>query len=668
MTTQMQNGQVDDFQMQLQALEGDIARLCQENCPLDQFYRDFLDRIIRLLGDGGAIWESDKAGGFALRSHMNLNKAGLQPDGPQNSINIFALNKVVGSQQGIILPPNNASNIHDGGLADQVENNSNHTLLYLPIIVESKVEAVFLLISPEGVDARAITGLSGYLVNLCNQAAVFILRFCLLDQNSQIQRADRLREFVSSLHSSLDTRRACYALANFSQELLGVYRCMAGVYNSRGKFRMDSVSGLESVAVKSSFIKSIAEISKEVCKTGKVLLIDNPSAAVNVDLDGGDDLVTAARLYMLQAGSSVMGIFPIICEEHVVGALVVEKVIEEPFGKNQRQQIDGLLVEAGRAFTNCLSYRDMPLSLAGRALGSLRDKLYRMPQVKRAIWIMLLMVLLVLPFIVPKKVKVMGNAEVVPTASEFVYAREMGIVEEVPLLGKEGRLVMKGEVLASLDKQDIESDIARVGGLIAEVKVKQGAAIGEANPTLIKQYGYSLAALEAELKKYKLAEARCDIVSPISGRIITRESEIRQLKLMPVTQGQLLLEVVPENPKWEFIVKVPEDEAGPLLAAHKETLENGETLTARIKLKSYPKLTLESKVLGISHRAYVETTGEQKYRNVISVRVALPENIDDFPIDLRKGLEGNVAIECGQRSLFYVVTREFSDFLRISLF
>ncbi len=668
MATQMQNGQTNDFQVQLQALEGEIAGLCQESNPLDKFYREFLDKIIRLLGEGGAILQADNADGFTLKAHINLDKAGVQPDGPQAQLNSYALGKVVESQQGVVLPPNNASNLHDGGLAGQVENNSAHTLMYLPIILESKVVAVFLLISPEGVDARAITGLSGFLGNLCNQAGFFILRSRLLDQSNQITRSDRLREYVSSVHCSLDTRRACYALANFSQELLGVYRCMAGAYNSRGKFRMDSVSGLESVAVKSSFIAGISAVAKEVCKTGKVLLIDNPNAATTDEgLDDGDELITAARLYMLQAGSTLMGIFPIKCEDNVVGALVVEKAVEEPFDQIQRQQIESMLVEAGRAFTNCLSYRDMPLSLAGRALGSLRDKLCRMPQIKRAIWVSLVIMLLVLPFIVPKKLKVMGNAEVIPTASAYIYASEVGIIEDVPLLKKDGRSVKKGESLALMDMQIIESEIARVTGLINEAGTMKQAAIDHGNSTMIDQYEFTLNALDAELAKYKTQKSHYEIKSPIDGKVITRESEIRQLLYKPVSQGQLLLEVVPEDPKWEFIVNVPEDEAGPMLEAYK-ALEDGESLTAKIKLKSYPKLTLSSKVLGISQRAHVETTGDQKYRNVISVRVAQPEDIDDYQIDLRKGLEGNVAIECGQRSLIYVVTREFVDFLRISFF
>jgi hypothetical protein len=60
-------------------------------------------------------------------------------------------------------------------------------------------------------------------------------------------------------------------------------------------------------------------------------------------------------------------------------------------------------------------------------------------------------------------------------------------------------------------------------------------------------------------------------------------------------------------------------------------------------------------------------TGQQKYRNVIEVRVSEPESLRD-DIEPRQGMEGKVAIECGKRSVFYAVTHEFADFVRVSMF
>jgi hypothetical protein len=134
----------------------------------------------------------------------------------------------------------------------------------------------------------------------------------------------------------------------------------------------------------------------------------------------------------------------------------------------------------------------------------------------------------------------------------------------------------------------------------------------------------------------------------------------------PVLRGDAIVEVVPAAKPWQLTVNVPEDEAGELLKAYRK-LEAGERLKARVLLKAYPDEILESEVISVAKKAYVETTGEQKYRNVIEVRVAEPGDMRR-KVDLRKGLHGKVAIECGRRSLYYAMTHEFIDFLRVSLF
>ena len=140
------------------------------------------------------------------------------------------------------------------------------------------------------------------------------------------------------------------------------------------------------------------------------------------------------------------------------------------------------------------------------------------------------------------------------------------------------------------------------------------------------------------------------------------------LSNLPVNEGvgEVILEVVPDDTAWEFTVNVPEDEAGQLLRAY-GALQSGEVLSARIILFGYPNVTFEASVLSVAPRAHVETTGEQKYRNVIEVRVAEPPGFRQ-KVEPRQGMEGKVAVECGRRSFFYAVTHEFVDFLRVSLF
>ena len=655
--------QLKAFQERLMGLGQEIDRLGNTEVGIEGYFRTFLERTISVLGIGGGIWQVSPAGELVRICHMNLSESGLDEEGGQMALLSGAIEKIMQTAGPVVLPGKGASNVFDGGMGEAGVNESPNTLLFVPVISSRKVGAVLLLISPPQVDPRAVRGYLGFLMGLCEKAGVFLQQNQILVLDEQLQRARRIREFISSAHSSLDPKRTCYALANYGQELLGVYRCMAGTYNSRGKFRMESVSGLESVAVKSSFVRGISEVAREVCRNDKVLQVDQPEAA-QMSADDEDDLVTAARVYMLQAGSLVLGVFPIHSEDRVVGAFVVEKAKDEPIDQEQRRQIESLLTEVGGALAHSMQYRNLPFSPLVRGMGALRDKVYRMNWPRKVIWGVILAIILLSPVLVPMQVKVVGTAELVPIEARFAYVGQDGIIEELAELPAD-RMVQKGDVLGTLDTQKIDSAINNISSKIATMNLQKAEEI-QKDPSLEQRYEFELSALKAELKMYELQKQDHQIIAPIDGMVITRDDVMRQLLARPVRRGEPILKIVPNNTPWQLTVNVPEDKAGELLKAYQK-LAKGETLKARVILNAYPQVKFESEVIAIARRAFVQESGEQKYRNVIEVRVAEPKDFREV-VDPREGLKGKVAIECGERPLYYAVTHEFVDFMRVSFF
>jgi len=654
--------QMNAFQKQLAALEEEISRLSASNTSTEGFFRLFLEQTVAVLGVGGGIWQIKADNQWESVCHMNLQTAGIEEQGPQSQLLISSVGRVIETAAPVVLPGNQASNVYDGGLGEAATNKSVHSLLFVPIVVSEKVAALIVLISPEDVDPRAVRGYLGFVMGLCEKAGAFLQNKRIAELEAQLGRGDRVRQYVSALHSSLDPRRTCYALANYGQELLGVYRCMAGTFNSRGKFRMESVSGLESVAVKSNFIKSISQIARKVCRNDNILLVDNPEAAHSAD-EADDSLITAARLYMLGADSTILGVFPIRWEKQVVGALVVEKAKEEPIDQAQRQQIEALLVEAGSALSHSLTYRNLPLSLLTRPIGAIRDRIYRLDWMRRAVWAAILLLVFALPFLITKQVKVIGTAELVPVEARIAYTPRDGVIDSVSI--PEDRQVKAGQVLASLDTKLIDSEIDRLNNEIAQNDLLLSEEIHKNGRTPVAAvYESGLEALRAELRKNRLEREKYQITSAVDGRVITTDSVLRQLLSRPVSRGEALIEIVPADSEWQLSVNIPEDEAGALLKAYDDP-KRVKPLQAKVILNAYPDMKLWTKVLSVAPRAYVLSSGEQKYRNVIEVRVALSPDFKENP---RQGMKGKVAIMCGRRSFFYVVTHEFVDFLRINLF
>jgi len=368
---------------------------------------------------------------------------------------------------------------------------------------------------------------------------------------------------------------------------------------------------------------------------------------------------------MLQAESKYMGVFPIKGPDGVVGALVVEKSTEEPIEQAERKQIEALLVEGGSAISNSLAYRHLPFAPLLRLAAAARDGLYRMSRLRRLVWIAAAVLVVMLPFVLTKQVKVVGTAELVPVAARTVYVQHEGVVETV--LAAEKQVVAAGELLGRLDTRRLDSDIDGVQSQISGTQIELDREVSQrGESSLAKQLRSTKRQLVAHLETLQAEREQCEIRSPVAGMVITPDSALRQLLGRPVEAGEALLEVVPTDTDWELIVEVPEDEAGDLLRAY-DDLDEGETLAALVILNVAPELKLPARVLSISPRAHVMETGPRTYRNVIRVQVSEPEGLGEG-IEPRQGMEGMAAIECGRRHLFYVVTHEFADFVRISMF
>ena len=655
--------QAKAYQEKLSLLSQDIANLSESDLSNSDFFRYFLEKIVAVLGIGGSVW-SLKDNNLTCMCHLNQAPAGIDEGGQQFNLHGKALLKVFESGQSIILPAYGSSDLFDGGMGQDAVNNSAYTLLYTPIQISGETNSVFTLVSPEGIDPRAVRGFSNLIASFCEKAGFFLIRNMLKEQQNYTDKTDRLRHFTSALHCELDLRRCCYAMANYSQEILGVYRCTAGTYSHSGKFRVHSVSGLESVAVKSSMLKDLEIICREVCKNNKPLIVDNPHAAMKAETAGDDDLVTASRMYMIQADSLMIGVFPIKSPEgFVVGALVVEKAVEEEFNRNQLQQIDALMAEAGIAIRNCQKYRDLPLQAPMRGLAAVRDKYFRTPKVKRYTWTVILLIIVILPFIIHTATKVTGNSELIAENTNYLYAQTDGIIASIDIPAD--RLVKAGDELARFDTRVIETELTRVASRIDEADIALRLARSKGQAEEARRLELSAQAMKAEQAKYQYLLDNHIIKAPIDGIVTTRQTEIRELINKRVSAGDLVLEIIPAEPKWEFQVHIPEDDAGNLLKAWHQ-LDKGQTLKARIMMKAYPDKIFETEVINLATKAHVETTGQQKYRNVVTVTVKQPEELKDY--ELRQGMEGKAAIECGKKSLFYNLTHEFADFIRINTF
>jgi hypothetical protein len=162
--------------------------------------------------------------------------------------------------------------------------------------------------------------------------------------------------------------------------------------------------------------------------------------------------------------------------------------------------------------------------------------------------------------------------------------------------------------------------------------------------------------LENQLAIARRFRDELNVSSPLTGVVLTWNPH-QLLDDRPVKQGQLLLTVADPSGPWILELRVPDREAGHVLAGRKR---NQSDLPVTFLLASDPAVT---------HRGHLErlavATDPAGGRPAVDAVVAID---DSLPTDARAGTHVVARIHCGRRSIGYVWLHDLIDFVRTSLF
>ena len=212
---------------------------------------------------------------------------------------------------------------------------------------------------------------------------------------------------------------------------------------------------------------------------------------------------------------------------------------------------------------------------------------------------------------------------------------------------KPGDVVVKGQVLLTLDRKDLllqEADLtAEAQSCLREI---QKAQAGE-DLAAIRINSAKLEQTTAKLNttRYRLEQA---VLRNDFGRAVVVEGDLEQKKGSPVHQGEELLKIARiENIYAE--INVEESELRNVLNVS----------TGRIALKSRPSETFPVKIERINPSAIIKDK-----ENVFLVRARFPSGTPEW---FRPGMAGVAKIDAGHRTLWWIVSHKTIDFLRLKL-
>ena len=502
-------------------------------------------------------------------------------------------------------------------------------------------------------------------------------------------RRENLDRFVDRVHQSYDLRRVGYAIANEGKELIECDRVSLVVRRGR-RCRVLAVSGVQKPDRRSPTVQSIQRLAKAKIRESEPLWL-TPD-------DAGQSRSPVNR-YFAESNARHVGLLPLTSpadgkrKPERIGTLLVEVFDENETVKSglMASRANWLVRHSSNALSNAIHVNRLPMLSLSRWLDRNVTRGRRIPWL--AIFTALLLAGLWYAAWLPTDFRIDARGELVPVNRELVFAPRAGTVIEFPLLADrgvpddsnnaertdgqtqnntQGTRVDAGDVLVQMENADLDYELTTLlgeqstidkqldtiaksigqfgGARDAESRRRYDELTTQAAELKVKQ-----ASISRRIRLVKRERERLAVRASIDGQILTWDV-VKDLKLRPVQQGDLLLEIVDLDGPWELDLYVRDRHIGYVKNAENDA-------DAALKISFFHRSNPEEKYSGEVKSMSMSTEVYPEYGSAVRLvgKIDQLEELREF----RPGTTIVAKIDCGKKPLAYVIAYDLIHTIRM---
>lgn len=440
---------------------------------------------------------------------------------------------------------------------------------------------------------------------------------------------------------------ACMELANTLAGEFSCERVSVGLKHGFGS-KIQAVSQLSDFDRRRHLMRAIEGAMTEAADQGISLSlpVDTESDLSEVGIQSA---TTASSMPVLNAHNSLQSLngnlaiytMLLVSNGSVVGAAVLEREIEKPFGRLVQERCSHLLRDIGPILD--LKARS-ERSIAGTLRDSLRRRWNSLRESGKARWVVAgsAVAALMIAFF-PVEHRVVATASVESSDQQLLVAPQAGYVNSASR--RAGDTVKAGEVIATLDNRDLIIERNKWQGELNKLETSYAQALGTRNRAEVGLLQAKKQQIKAELSLLDQKLDRSVLKAPFDGILVS--GDLNQSLGAPVDAGETLFEIASME-SYRLILEIDEHDVAGITAQ-----QNG-----KLRISALPGRTYETTI-----KSVIPVAVTRNKNSVFRVEATLDETSDV----LRPGMRGVARIETGRKSLLWIWSHKILNRLRLWL-
>lgn len=562
---------IEQTKQQIRALVAEIAQLAKTNVAPEEFYGQFLPRVVSALAAvGGAVWTMNPEGQLALQYQINIQETHLRENEEQQAQHSRLLYKTLSGGEALLVPPRSGPGESDeaarlAGEGGPPAANPTDFLLLLGIL-KTDLETMGLVEIFQRPDSSPTTqqGYLRFLVQMCELAGDFLKSHQLRHFSDRQTLWTQLEDFTRTVHVSLDPRETAYTIANEGRRLIECDRVSVAIRKGR-KCHIEAISGQDLFDKRSNVVRLLGKLATAVVAGG------DPVWYTGDTRDMAPQVEDAVQEYVDEAHSKTVAILPLrrppppedddpkkkrTAPEQPIGALIVEQIEDSRVTGSLTHRTEVVCKHSSTALANSLEHQNLFLMPVWRALGKTRWIVEARTLPKTLSIAGGVLVLLLVLGLWPANFTMESKGTLEPVERHRIFAGIDGAVEEIcdkPGPAERERIFLTQMFAISVAPSAEAAIVADAGiqGTVWNKKIDHGAAVA-ANELLLRlrSRDVRLALIEVDGQRRATTEQLLSVMRELQspGHDMKPEERVR----LAGQQAELKAKLVALQAQWDL--------------------------------------------------------------------------------------------------------------------